>query len=245
MRRRSSGSTEEDEPEEDIGPQAKPIRAEDVGENKITSSVEPLVSTRHSETLDRRKTDKALAYTQSAQDEAFDTRRFSFGDTARGKSKVERPTVTATAETMNEHLMYRRARVRSPWSISSLTVGVTVLSIVLLYAIVNSFLNLQRDPKGCNNCWMSPAYAKLSGFDTEHTRFASKYSLYLYREGGVDEDTMVAFSLIPSKAPLMSTRSKAYLYYSSLGTLEATSKSAPSRPKLRTIFKTMCRAMPR
>lgn len=39
--------------------------------------------------------------------------------------------------------------------------------------------------------FMAPMYAKLSGFDTEHTRFASKYSLYLYREGGVDEDTMV------------------------------------------------------
>ncbi|KKY15939.1 putative gpi inositol-deacylase [Phaeomoniella chlamydospora] len=34
---------------------------------------------------------------------------------------------------------------------------------------------------------MSPTYIKLSGFDTEHTRFATKYSLYLYREEGVDE----------------------------------------------------------
>ena len=33
---------------------------------------------------------------------------------------------------------------------------------------------------------MAPAYLKLSGFDTEHSRFASKYSLYLYREEGVD-----------------------------------------------------------
>ena len=36
---------------------------------------------------------------------------------------------------------------------------------------------------------MSPTYIKLSGFDTEHTRFATKYSLYLYREEGVDEYT--------------------------------------------------------
>jgi hypothetical protein len=34
---------------------------------------------------------------------------------------------------------------------------------------------------------MSPTYIKLLGFDTEHTRFASKYGLYLYREEGVDE----------------------------------------------------------
>ncbi len=33
---------------------------------------------------------------------------------------------------------------------------------------------------------MSPTYIKLSGFDTEHSRFATKYSLYLYREEGVD-----------------------------------------------------------
>lgn len=40
--------------------------------------------------------------------------------------------------------------------------------------------------------YMSPRYIHLSDFDTEHTRFASKYSLYLYREGGVNEDPMVS-----------------------------------------------------
>jgi len=30
---------------------------------------------------------------------------------------------------------------------------------------------------------MRPSFAKLTDFDTEHTRFASKYSVYLYREG--------------------------------------------------------------
>lgn len=39
--------------------------------------------------------------------------------------------------------------------------------------------------------YMRPAFAKFPDFDTEHTRFASKYSLYLYREGGIDEDTRV------------------------------------------------------
>ena len=41
-------------------------------------------------------------------------------------------------------------------------------------------------------CWSRPIYIKFSDFDTEHTRFASKYSLYLYREGGFDEDPEVA-----------------------------------------------------
>ncbi len=43
---------------------------------------------------------------------------------------------------------------------------------------------------------MRPAFAKFSDFDTEHTRFASKYSLYLYREGGIDEDTMVGKTVV-------------------------------------------------
>lgn len=34
--------------------------------------------------------------------------------------------------------------------------------------------------------YMRPSYIHFSEFDTEHTRFASKYSLYLYREQGID-----------------------------------------------------------
>ncbi|EOO01479.1 putative gpi inositol-deacylase protein [Phaeoacremonium minimum UCRPA7] len=35
---------------------------------------------------------------------------------------------------------------------------------------------------------MRPSYVELKDFDTEHTRFASKYSLHLYREQGIDND---------------------------------------------------------
>jgi hypothetical protein len=42
---------------------------------------------------------------------------------------------------------------------------------------------------------MRPSFAKLSDFDTEHTRFASKYSTYLYREGLIDEDTKVGWRI--------------------------------------------------
>ena len=48
-------------------------------------------------------------------------------------------------------------------------------------------MNLQVDPQGCKTPGMRPTYVKLVGFDSEHTRFASKYSMYLYRERGVDE----------------------------------------------------------
>lgn len=89
----------------------------------------------------------------------------------------------------------RRAQLRSPWSCSLLTLTTSALSIILLVTIVQSFLTRQLDPKGCHMSYMRAAFARFSDFDTEHTRFASKYSLYLYREGGIDEDTRVSQGL--------------------------------------------------
>ena len=81
-----------------------------------------------------------------------------------------------------------RAREHSLWSCSLLTILTTASAIFLVLSIIQSSLTRQMDPgDGCIMSTMSPAYIKLSGFDTEHTRFASKYSLYLYREEGVDE----------------------------------------------------------
>jgi hypothetical protein len=65
------------------------------------------------------------------------------------------------------------------------------VSSIFLFIIVHSFITRQIDAKGCRMSYMRPAFAKLEGFDTEHTRFASKYSVYLYREGGIDEDPEV------------------------------------------------------
>jgi len=85
----------------------------------------------------------------------------------------------------------RRSRLRSPWSCSLLTLVTTALALLSLFTIIHSFVSRQLDPKGCRMSYMRPSFAKLSDFDTEHTRFASKYSVYLYREGMVDEDTKV------------------------------------------------------
>jgi glycosylphosphatidylinositol deacylase len=62
---------------------------------------------------------------------------------------------------------------------------------VSMFMIFYSFTTRQLDSKGCRMSYMRPAFAKLKDFDTEHTRFASKYSVYLYREATVDEDTKV------------------------------------------------------
>ncbi|RKP33654.1 PGAP1-like protein-domain-containing protein, partial [Dimargaris cristalligena] len=39
----------------------------------------------------------------------------------------------------------------------------------------------------CDLFYMYPNYIRQNGLDLSRTRFASKYRLYLYREGGVDE----------------------------------------------------------
>ncbi|CAG8980316.1 hypothetical protein HYALB_00013148 [Hymenoscyphus albidus] len=85
----------------------------------------------------------------------------------------------------------RRPRLRSPWSCSLVTLVTTIFALLTLGSIIHSFSDLQLDSKGCRMSYMRPSFAKLSDFDTEHTRFASKYSVYLYREGMVDEDTKV------------------------------------------------------
>jgi len=90
-------------------------------------------------------------------------------------------------DTMLESRGFRRTRLRSPWACSPSTLTATALALLVLLSIVHSFLTRQLDPQGCIMSTMTPTYIKLSGFDTEHTRFASKYSLYLYREEGVDE----------------------------------------------------------
>lgn len=86
----------------------------------------------------------------------------------------------------------KRAHLPNPWSCSILTFATTAIAALLALTIVRAFLTRQLDPRGCAMSYMRPSFAKFSDFDTEHTRFASKYSLYLYREGGVDEDTRVS-----------------------------------------------------
>jgi glycosylphosphatidylinositol deacylase len=80
---------------------------------------------------------------------------------------------------------------RSPWSATPLMLFITTLAITFILVIAHSFTWRQLDCKGCRMSYMRPSFARLHDFDTEHTRFASKYSVYLYREQLVDEDTKV------------------------------------------------------
>lgn len=83
----------------------------------------------------------------------------------------------------------RQFRQRSPWSCSILTAVTTFAAVAFLFSIVRSFTDRQVGGDGCGVPMMSPTFIKMLEFDTEHTRFASKYNLFLYREEGVDPYT--------------------------------------------------------
>lgn len=95
--------------------------------------------------------------------------------------------------TVDAHDATRRRQLRNPWACSSSTLLTTLLGFAALLLMVHSFLTRQLDVKGCNMSYMRPSFTKYRDFDTEHTRFATKYSLYLYREGGIDDDIRVPF----------------------------------------------------
>ncbi len=85
----------------------------------------------------------------------------------------------------------RHSWSHNQWAPSILTLFTTIVGIVLLYAVLGSSTKLHCDVKGCRMSYMRPSYIKFDDFDTEHTRFASKYSLYLYREQGANSGAKV------------------------------------------------------
>jgi glycosylphosphatidylinositol deacylase len=103
-------------------------------------------------------------------------------------STVTNTSADKMAEAENRR---RRLRLRNPWACSAYTLVATIIGFAALALMVQSFLTKQLDVKGCDMSYMRPTYSKFDDFDTEHTRFASKYSLYLYREWGIDEDFTV------------------------------------------------------
>ena len=124
--------------------------------------------------------------------------QLSNGNGSAKKDSLKQQTVISVSpidgpdgDKMPAHFNGRRSKFRSRWSNSCLTFSITALAILALGLIVQSFATRQLDDKGCRMSYMRPAFAKLDDFDTEHTRFASKYSTYLYREVMVDEDIRV------------------------------------------------------
>ena len=185
MRRRPSGSGED----EDGSTSATPITGAKSEKSKEMTT--PKDATKQSlKPPDRRASREARRTSTQGQRPSWPqnvsttnmNEKSPLASDGKGKEGIE-----ATAQ----HHRRSRGPLRSPWRCSLLTLAASACSILLLLAIVHSFLTRQLDPKGCSMSYMRPMFARYPDFDTEHTRFASKYSLYLYREGGVDEDTRV------------------------------------------------------
>ncbi|KAK9257707.1 hypothetical protein V1519DRAFT_426552, partial [Lipomyces tetrasporus] len=83
-----------------------------------------------------------------------------------------------------------------------LTITVVIFSTLAIASILYSFLTRQLDSKGCRKISLAPSYTRISSFDSTHTKFASKYVLYLYREQGYDrlEPNGVPVLFIPGNA---------------------------------------------
>lgn len=61
---------------------------------------------------------------------------------------------------------------------------VALVGVVLFSVTAHLFAQTRdgADSPGCRQVSMGPSYARIRAFDDSHTKFASKYSLYLYRE---------------------------------------------------------------
>ncbi|KAJ6164412.1 hypothetical protein N7470_003084 [Penicillium chermesinum] len=124
---------------------------------------------------------------------SFDLRRDNGSSTPRSRNssvwRTPRPNPLPMEAAAPDGRRARQSRQRSPWSCSILTAVTTCVAVAILLAIVSSFTGRSRDGDGCGVPMMSPTFIKMVDFDTEHTRFASKYNLFLYREEGVDPYT--------------------------------------------------------
>ncbi|CAI2173453.1 5302_t:CDS:2 [Funneliformis geosporum] len=87
-------------------------------------------------------------------------------------------------------------------SFSYTIVIISLITILFGGMIMHSFFYHQKDPKGCNVSSMYPLYIRQDNFDSEQTRFAGKYSLYLYRDRVHDNDqpTGIPALFIPGNA---------------------------------------------
>jgi glycosylphosphatidylinositol deacylase len=202
MRRHSSGSSEDDD--------ASPVEAPHVNSSRF-SAKDSRSSAHPTNKLDHhRGADRPPSFSISRRSSSINWRlpeSRNGNGTVEKRSSPERTSpssplgliMTANGELRTKEvekapetvIPARRPPWRSPWAITFSALVAAIVGIGFLVAVLHSSVTRQLDPKGCRMSYMRPSYAKLNEFDTEHTRLASKYSLYLYREQGIDHDTKV------------------------------------------------------
>jgi glycosylphosphatidylinositol deacylase len=186
MRRRPSGSTTEEEDENPI-PNAPPATAnEDTAEGVDTRSEQGKDAPLPTESKDKRRSSRPAAgakaaWKQAAMKETMPTEKEML------ELRVAAKDINRDAA-VDKLTPRKRSRMLSPWSCSWETLGAFFTASLLMLAIFHSFTTKQLDPKGAAMSWMASAFVRFPDFDTEHTRFATKYSLHLYREIGIDDE---------------------------------------------------------
>ena len=184
MIRKLSGSAEEIDNKDPVD--AEPPPYANHGQKRSFTSAKYDVNG-NSDTLDRRKVDKSIELAPPLPNGPVQVAQHNQGPLKRQQLVAPAQDIDRMPEPRN----WRLSRTRNPWSCSLLTITMTFLAVTFFLSIMHAFLTRQLDSKGCDMCWSRPIYFKFSDFDTEHTRFASKYHLYLHREGGFDEDPKV------------------------------------------------------
>ena len=184
MRRKSSSSANED------NEGSVPDSSKNNNDENKTFTTAKFDVTRSSDTLDRRKIEKALPPVQLASDTL----------TAPVEPNLSTKHSESSASYQIEDKMLdsqarRQVRIRNPWACSLLTLTAALSAILLMLFTLHSFRTRQLDSKGCDMYYTRSMFFNFADFDTEHTRFASKYSLHLYREVGFDEDPKVWFPM--------------------------------------------------
>jgi glycosylphosphatidylinositol deacylase len=198
MRRRPSGSTTEEE-DENPTPNAAPTPAiahpaegVAVRTDKETDISLPL------EPKDKRRSSRPAAGAKAAWKQTA-TKKTMPSEKEMLELRVAAKDINRDAA-VDKLTPRRRSRMLSPWSWSWGTLGTGFMALTLMLCIFRSFTTMQLDPKGAAMSWMASAFVRFPDFDTEHTRFATKYSLHLYREMGIDdEDPRVGVCLATKK----------------------------------------------
>jgi hypothetical protein len=96
---------------------------------------------------------------------------------------------SSTPRKLSASLSRRNASASLSFSYPMIIIG--VLTIILVGMIMDSFFNRQKDFKGCHVSRMYPWFIKHDNFDSEQSKFAGKYGLYLYRDRVYDSNDQV------------------------------------------------------
>ncbi|KAJ1651125.1 GPI inositol deacylase [Dispira simplex] len=113
-----------------------------------------------------------------------DTRDSSNEDEDSGLDRMLHSTSPFPSPAVSKHPLWRTRHW--PRGVGSL-LAVVGLALVVLGSMMMCFFVRSPERKGCDLFYLYPVYIKQTGLDVRRSRFAQKYTLYLYREGGVDD----------------------------------------------------------